>query len=40
MGKTKLVTELGRRPGIEPLTAVRFLFSKDPAKYVQPGQPC
>ena len=39
MGKTELVTELGRRLGIEPLSAVRLMLSKEPAKFVQPGQP-
>jgi hypothetical protein len=39
MGKTELVTELGRRLGIEPLSAARLMLSKEPAKFVQPGQP-
>ena len=39
MGKTELIREFGRRLDVEPIGAVRFMLSKDPAKFVQPGKP-
>ena len=39
MGKTKLIRELGRRLDIEPITAIRFISAKTPARYVTDGQP-
>jgi len=39
MGKTHLVQEIGRRLDTEIVTAIRFISSKSPAKFVQPGKP-
>lgn len=34
MGKSELMRELGRRLGVEAITAIRFLNAKNPAKLV------
>jgi len=39
MGKSELLHEVGRRLGIEPVSAVRFMHTKDPAKFVLPDEP-
>ncbi|MFG1281554.1 NACHT domain-containing protein [Xanthobacter autotrophicus] len=39
MGKSALMRELGRRLDIEPVTAVRFINSRNPAKLVPAGKP-
>lgn len=39
MGKSKLMLELGRRLAVEPVTAVRFINAKNPAKLVPIGKP-
>ncbi|MBZ9908083.1 hypothetical protein LB557_18900 [Mesorhizobium sp. BR115XR7A] len=39
MGKSELMRELGRRFGVEPITAIRFINSKDPAKLVPAAKP-
>ena len=39
MGKSELLGEMGRRLGIRPVSAIRFLLSGDPAKFIQPGLP-
>ena len=39
MGKSELIRELGRRLGVEPITAMRFISSKSPAKLVLMGMP-
>jgi hypothetical protein len=39
MGKSELMREAGRRLEVTPITAVRFMFSKDPAQFVLPGKP-
>ena len=39
MGKSELLREAGRRLGVEPVTAVRFILSKDPAKLIVSGKP-
>ncbi len=39
MGKSELMRELGRRLDMEPVTALRFMLSKDPAKFVVSGKP-
>ncbi|MDP9412507.1 MAG: ATP-binding protein [Pseudomonadota bacterium] len=39
MGKSELLRELGRRLDIEPVSAIRFLLSKKPERFVTPGKP-
>jgi hypothetical protein len=39
MGKSELMRELGRRLGIEPVTATRFMNSRNPTRLVQVGKP-
>ena len=39
MGKSKLMRELGRRLGVEVVTAIRFINAKNPVKLVQVGKP-
>lgn len=39
MGKSEFMRELGRRLDVIPVTAVRFMSSKDPAKLVVSGKP-
>ena len=39
MGKTELIREFGRRLEVEPVGAIRFMLSKDPIEFVQPGKP-
>jgi len=39
MGKSELMRELGRRLGVEPVTAVRFIAAKTPARLVSAGKP-
>lgn len=39
MGKSELMHELGRRLGVEPITAARFIAAKNPAKLVPVGKP-
>lgn len=39
MGKSELMCELGRRLGGEPVTAIRFINAKNPAKLVPTGKP-
>jgi hypothetical protein len=39
MGKSEMMRDLGHRLGTKPVTAVRFMLSKDPAAFVSPGKP-
>ncbi|MGH7088633.1 MAG: NACHT domain-containing protein, partial [Stellaceae bacterium] len=39
IGKSELMRELGRRLGVEPITAIRFINAKNPAKLVPAGKP-
>jgi hypothetical protein len=39
MGKSELMRELGRRLGVEPVTAIRFISAKNPAKLLKAGKP-
>lgn len=39
MGKSELMCGLGRRLGVEPVTAIRFINAKNPAKLVPAGKP-
>lgn len=39
MGKSELIREIGRRLDIQPISAVRFMLSKDPSRFVIPGKP-
>ncbi|GLV27391.1 hypothetical protein TomTYG45_38150 [Sphingobium sp. TomTYG45] len=39
MGKSELMRELGRRLGVEMVTAVRLIAAKNPAKFVPDGKP-
>ncbi len=39
IGKSELMRELGRRLGVEPLTAIRFINAKNPARLVPAGKP-
>jgi hypothetical protein len=39
MGKSELIREIGRRLEVQPVTAVRFMLSKDPSRFVSPGKP-
>jgi len=39
MGKSELIREVGRRLDIHPVTAIRFMLSKDPSRFVIPGKP-
>jgi hypothetical protein len=39
MGKSELIRELGRRLGVEPVSAVRFMLSKDPLRFVRSDVP-
>ncbi|MGB3424774.1 MAG: hypothetical protein WBF84_01695 [Castellaniella sp.] len=39
MGKSELMHELGRRLGVEPLTAIHFLNARNPAKLLPTGKP-
>ncbi|TGR08198.1 hypothetical protein EN833_18755 [Mesorhizobium sp. M4B.F.Ca.ET.190.01.1.1] len=39
MGKSELMRELGRRLGISPMTAIRFINAKNPAKLALEGKP-
>ncbi|ARP67207.1 MULTISPECIES: hypothetical protein [Mesorhizobium] len=39
MGKSELMRELGRQLIVEPVTAIRFINSKNPAKLVAMGKP-
>ncbi|ESY13910.1 hypothetical protein [Mesorhizobium sp. LNJC394B00] len=39
MGKSELLGELGRRLSAEPVTAIRFINSKNPARLVAAGKP-
>ena len=39
MGKSELMRELGRRLGVEPVTAVQFMHHKSPTKLIAPGKP-
>lgn len=39
MGKSELMRELSRRLGVEPVTAIRFINAKNPAKLVAVGKP-
>jgi hypothetical protein len=39
MGKSELLSELGRQLDSRPVSAIRFLLSKDPTKLVRPGKP-
>lgn len=39
MGKSELMLEAGRRIVATPVSAVRFMFSTNPAQYVEPGKP-
>lgn len=38
MGKSKLMREIGRRLGVEPITAIRFMNAKDPATLIGPSR--
>lgn len=39
MGKTELMQELARKLGIQSITAVRFMHSKNPSQFVIAGKP-
>ncbi|RAP63921.1 hypothetical protein A6B37_11370 [Achromobacter sp. HZ01] len=39
MGKSELMRELGRRLGVDLVTAIRFINSKNPGKLVSAGKP-
>lgn len=39
MGKSELIRELGRRIGVEPVTAIRLINAKSPDKLVPIGKP-
>lgn len=39
IGKSELMRELGRRLGVEPVTAIRFINAKIPTKLVPTGKP-
>jgi hypothetical protein len=39
MGKTELIHEVGRALGLTPVTAVRFMLSRNPEKFVKAGAP-
>jgi hypothetical protein len=39
MGKSELIREIGRQLDIQPITAVRFMHSKNPSRLVVPGKP-
>lgn len=39
IGKSELMRELGRRIGVEPVTAIRFINSKNPSNLVSAGKP-
>jgi hypothetical protein len=39
MGKSELIRELSRRLGVEPVTAIRFMKSRSPARLVVSGKP-
>ncbi|MFG1250087.1 NACHT domain-containing protein, partial [Xanthobacter flavus] len=39
MGKSALMRELGRRLEVKPITAIRFIGAKNPAKLVPDGKP-
>lgn len=39
MGKSELMRELGRRLGVKPLTAIRFINARTPAKLAPAGKP-
>src|SRR5574338_1519907 len=39
MGKSELMREVGRQLGVEPVTAIRFINAKNPAKLVPVGKP-
>ena len=39
MGKSELMREIGRQLGTEPVTAIRFINSKNPGKLVPAGKP-
>jgi hypothetical protein len=39
MGKTELIQQLGRTIDVEPITAVRFMHSKNPLVFLQPDKP-
>lgn len=39
MGKSELMREVGRRLGVEPVTAIRFINATNPAKLITPGRP-
>lgn len=39
MGKSVLMRELGRRLGVDPVTAIRFINARNPAKLVPAGKP-
>jgi hypothetical protein len=39
MGKSKLMREVGRRLGVVPISAARFINSIDPSRFVSPGKP-
>lgn len=39
MGKSELMRELGRRLAVEPVTAIRFIDARKPAKLVPEGKP-
>lgn len=39
MGKSRLIHEVGRRLEVKPITAIRFMLSKDPGQFIVPGKP-
>jgi len=39
MGKSELIGELGRASGVAPVSAPRFMLSKNPGSYVTSGRP-
>ena len=39
MGKSELIREIGRRLNLQPITAMRFMLARNPAKLIMPGMP-
>jgi hypothetical protein len=39
MGKSELIDELGRKLGVQPIAAIRFMLSKNPSGFVVAGKP-
>jgi hypothetical protein len=39
MGKSELIRELGRKLSVQPVTAIRFMLSKNPERFIVTGKP-